>query len=393
MTNIPKNVFVLGLVSLFNDIASEMIYPIIPIFLTSVLGAPVSVVGLIEGVAEATASIMKFLSGYLSDKIGRRKIFVTGGYGFSSIAKLLIALAYTWPFVLFARFLDRFGKGVRTSARDSILLQNATSQNKGFIFGFHRSMDSIGAVLGPIFALVLLYLFENNMRLIFIFAFIPSVVGVLLLVFFIKEKRKEEKNEVIKSGKGFNFSLNWHNLNPGFKFFFIVSIIFFLGNSSDAFLILRAQDLGLAATLVTLAYVLYNVFQVVFSTPVGKLADKISARSVYSYGLIIFSIVYLLFGLIDNSIWIWVLFPIYGIYTAFTEGVSKAYISEFMTEKESGTYFGVYQAGIAFASFFASFFGGLLWTNIGPSATFFFGSAMAFLAFIIFSFGKVFNKV
>jgi MFS family permease len=383
---IPKNVIWLGFVSLFNDISSEMIYPIIPIFLTSVLGAPVSVVGLIEGIAEGTASIMKFITGYLSDKFYKRKFFVTLGYSLSTIAKPVIGIASSWPFVLVGRFLDRLGKGVRTSARDSILLQSANKNNKGYIFGFHRAMDSMGAVLGPLIALLLLYLLKENMRLIFFIAFLPSLIGVLLLIFFVKEKRQP-------AGKKFKFNFKWKSLNPKFKFFLLVSLIFATGNSSDAFLILRAQNLGLTVLFTTLAYVLYSLVQTVISTPAGALADKIGAKKVYSYGLLVFAVVYFAFGIINNSAWVWLLFPIYGIYIAATDGVSKAYISESIVEKESGTYFGIYQSGLALCTFLSSFIGGILWTKIAPSATFYFGSAMAILALIVLHYGKNFKKL
>lgn len=385
--NIPKNVFFLGLVSFFNDVASEMIYPIVPIFLTSVLGAPVSLVGFIEGVAEATASFMKFVSGYISDRTQKRKIFVVSGYSLGAVSKLLIGLATAWYFVLFARFIDRVGKGVRTSARDSILLQNTTAGNKGFIFGFHRAFDSAGAVLGPLLALILLALFKDDIRLIFFLAFIPSVVGVFLLIVFVKEKQQEKQTNKMK------INFNWKALSPNFKLFFLISIIFALGNSSDAFLILRSQDLGLTTTLVVLTYVLYNISQTIFSAPAGHLADKIGARKVFALGLLVFSLVYFAFGIINSSFWVWVLFPVYGLYIAFTDGVSKAYISEFITEKESGTYFGVYQTGISLASFFASFIAGILWSTIGPSSTFFYGSFAALLAFIVFSYGRLVKRV
>ncbi|MCL5438379.1 MAG: MFS transporter [Patescibacteria group bacterium] len=384
---IPKNVFVLGLVSFFNDTASEMVYPIIPIFLTSVLGAPISIVGLIEGIAEATASVMKFVSGYISDKAQKRKIFVIGGYGLGSISKLLIGFAYSWPFVLFARFIDRLGKGVRTAARDSLLLQNTTSQNKGYIFGFHRAMDSAGAVLGPLLAILLLTYFNENIRTIFFLAFIPSFIGVLLLIIFVREKRQEKTGEKIK------IKLRWRGLNSKFQLFFIISMIFALGNSSDAFLILRSKQLGLTTVLVVLTYVLYNLSQTIFSTPGGRLADKIGARKVFAFGLIVFAFVYFVFGIINNPLWVWIVFPVYGIYIAFTDGVSRAYISEFVEQRESGTYFGVYQMGIALCGFFASFIGGILWTSFGPQWTFFFGAIMAILALIILIYGKIFSEI
>ncbi len=386
---IPQTVLILSLVSLFNDIASEMIYPIVPIFLTAVLGAPVSVVGLIEGLAEATASFMKFLSGYWSDRVHKRKVFVVVGYGLGAVSKILIAVASLWPFVLFARFIDRLGKGIRTSARDALLLQNTTKNNKGFIFGFHRAIDSLGAVIGPLLALLLMHYLNENMRLTFVIAFIPALIGVVLLMLFVKEKSSPPSTE----GKKNIIRISWKEINPSLKLFFVISMVFAIGNSSDAFLILRSKQLGLTTTLVVLAYVLYNVIQTLFATPGGQLADKIGARKVYAIGLAVFAFVYFTFGFINNPVWIWVLFPIYGIYIAFTDGVSKAYISEFITERESGTYFGIYQTGTAVCQFLASFIGGMLWTIFGASVTFWYGGLMATVALLVLGFGKFSKRI
>lgn len=384
---IPKNVVVLGLVSFFNDIASEMVYPIIPIFLTSVLKASTAAVGLIEGIAEATSAVTKFLFGYLSDKIGKRKPFVVFGYTFSAFSKGLIALAYFWPMVLISRFLDRLGKGLRTASRDALLLQNTDKKNKGYIFGFHRAFDSAGAVLGPILSLVLIYFFANNLRLVFYLAMIPGLIGVLLLILLVKEKKVEAK----KTTEKIDFS--WKKLDKKVKFFILVSLVFVLGNSSDAFLILRAKNLGLTTQLSILAYVLYNIIYTFFSTPLGKLSDKVGHRKIFSFGLLIFSLVYFLFGITKTSFWLWFLFPIYGLYIASTEGVSKAYLGEFIKEKEAGSVFGFYQMITALASFFASFFGGILWTKISPTATFYFGSIASLLAFLMLSIGKIKYKI
>lgn len=379
--NIPNNVVILGLVSLFNDIASEMIYPIVPIFLTSVLGAPVSLVGLIEGVAEATASSMQLLFGYLSDKVQKRKIFVVSGYSCSALSKLLIAAASSWHFVLFARFIDRFGKGLRTAARDSLLLQSATERNKGFIFGFHRAMDSLGAVIGPLLALVLLSKI-SNLRQIFFLAFFPGVVSILLLILFVFEKKHQ------RDSYRYQFRFTIQNIDKGFLFFLVVSICFALGNSSDAFLILRSKQLGLTTFAAVLAYVIYNASQTLFAAPAGKLADIFGAKTIYMYGLLVFAVVYFLFGIVTMPILLYGMFFIYGMYIAATDGVSKAYIAEFIQEKESGTYFGLYKMSIAAASFFASFIGGILWSVINPSATFFYGAILAFFSFLLLLFGK-----
>lgn len=379
---IPKNVVVLGLVSFFNDIASEMVYPIVPIFLTTVLKSSTAVVGLIEGIAEATAAVTKFLFGYWSDKIAKRKPFVVLGYTLSSLSKGLIGAAYFWPLVLFSRFLDRLGKGLRTASRDALLLQNTNEKNKGFIFGFHRAFDSAGAVLGPIFALILISLFANNLRLVFYLAMIPGLIGVLLLIFLVKEKQSSQEKKVGKV----NFS--WKSLDRKVKFFVLVSFIFALGNSSDAFLILRAKNLGLTTQLAVFAYVLYSLVQTIFSTPLGVLSDRIGHRKMFAFGLLIFSLVYLAIGIINNSIFLWFLFPLYGIYIAATDGVSKAYLGEFIKEKEAGSVYGLYQMVIALATFFASWLGGLLWAKVAPSATFYFGAIMSFLAFLIFIVGR-----
>ncbi|GAB4218697.1 MAG: MFS transporter [Candidatus Microgenomates bacterium] len=384
---IPKNVIVLGLVSFFNDVASEMVYPIIPIFMTQVLKASTTTVGLVEGIAESTAAVTKFIFGYLSDKFKKRKPFVAAGYTMSSFSKAIIGLANAWPLVLFSRFLDRLGKGLRTGSRDALLLQNTNEKNKGFIFGFHRAFDSAGAVIGPILGLILIYFIPNNLRLVFYLATIPGLIGVILLFLFIKEKPQS----TTKDKKQFAFSLK--NINPKVKLFLLITFIFALGNSSDAFLILRAKNLGLTTQLAVIVYVLYNLVQTLFSTPLGKLSDKIGHRKMFSFGLLVFSFVYFCFGLIKSSIYLWILFPVYGVYIAATDGVSKAYLGEFIQEKEAGSVYGLYQMLIAFASFFASFIGGLLWSKIDPSATFYFGGAMAILSFLILFVGKFWKKI
>ncbi|MCX5680418.1 MAG: MFS transporter [Candidatus Omnitrophica bacterium] len=228
---ITRNVFILGVVSLFTDIASEMLYPVIPIFLTAVLGAPMPVVGLIEGIAESTSSVFKVLSGWFSDLIKKRKPFVIAGYSFSSFAKPLLFFAYSWPAVLFARFLDRTGKGLRTSARDAMIADSTDEAYRGKAFGFHRAMDSIGACIGPLLAIWLLFIFKGDLRLIFLIAFIPAAIGVFILIAFLEERaiRKNDKSPVLRFSEIGRFG-------PDFRNFLLISLVFAVGNSSDAFL-------------------------------------------------------------------------------------------------------------------------------------------------------------
>jgi MFS family permease len=377
---ISKNVFVMGLVSFFNDVASEMLYPIVPIFLTSILGAPVSIVGLVEGIAESTASILKVISGWYSDKYQKRIHFIVTGYSLSSISKIILGFAFAWPMVLLGRFIDRFGKGIRTSARDALIAESSTCANRGKSFGFHRALDTAGAVVGPLLAIWLLNSYSNNFRTIFFMAFIPAFIGVLLLLFFVKERKKEPL--------GINLKLkgSWNELNMSFKIFLAISILFAIGNSSDVFLILRSQNLGLSVTATILAYVVFNFAYALFSVPAGVISDRIGARKVLISGFLLFGIVYLLFGIVTHNYWLWLIFPLYGIYMALTEGVSKAYISNLVPQEKTGSAFGLYQTAIGICTFFASLIAGLLWDKISVSAPFILGSFTAFISAILFLF-------
>lgn len=375
--SISKNVFLLGLVSFFNDLASEMIYPIVPIFLTTILGAPAAIVGLIEGIAESTSSILKVVSGWLSDKFRRRKAFTIIGYSFSSIGKLILSLAYSWPIVLIARFVDRFGKGVRTSPRDALIVESSEISARGKSFGFHRAFDTLGAVFGPLIALLAIHFLNNRFRLIFFLAVIPACIGLFLLMVFVKEKPKEKK-------ESFTFKFSWRNLDSSFKTFLIISVIFALGNSSDAFLILRAQNLGFSLTLIILAYTLFNFTYALFSIPAGIISDKVGPKRILLIGFVLFSVIYLFFGLAKMNLILWLLFPFYGIYMALTEGVGKAYISNLVPQEKVGTAFGIYQTVVGLCTFFASLIAGLLWSYITVSSPFIFGSIMAIIASVLF---------
>ncbi len=371
---IKKNVFVLGLVSLFTDISSEMLYPVIPIFLTAVLSAPMYVVGLIEGIAEGTASILKVISGWYSDRTGKRKPFVIVGYSLSAISKPLMAFAYVWPLVLMARFLDRFGKGVRTSARDALIADSAPVAQRGRSFGLHRTMDTFGAVLGPMIAIVILYMSADNYRLLFMLAFLPALVSILLIAFFVSERRQVPNTKV---------SFKISQFGRDFKVFLLISVIFALGNSSDVFLILRATDVGITITAVLLCYIVYNIANAIGSYPAGVLSDKLGRRSLMLWGFLIFAAVYIGFAMMPANIYVWPLFAIYGVYAAFTNGVAKAYVVDLVPFDKRATALGIYHTATGVMIIFSSIIAGLLWEFIGSSAPFAYGAATAILSAVL----------
>lgn len=373
------NVKVLGFVSFLNDFASEMVYPIVPIFLISILGAPVLVVGFIEGLADAFSKILMAFSGVISDRSQQRKPYIVWGYSLATFSHLIMSLSTIWPVVMVARVINRTGKGVRTAARDAIITESTDRTERGRNFGFHRAMDSMGAVVGPLVSIGLLSLLHDDYRKLFFIAFVPALLGVLLVIFFIKEKRKTPLG---LSGLKFE----WSKANDSFKIFLFISIIFTLGNSSDVFMILRAQNLGLSLGLTIFTYVLFNLSNTLFSLPAGLMADKIGARKVLFFGFLLFSLVYFSFGFINSAGPVWILFPIYGIYMALTDGVGKAYISKLIPHEISASAFGIYQTLMGVSTFFASTIAGALWTFGSVRSPFYFGGIMALIAALLFIF-------
>ena len=385
-----RNITMLGLVSGLTDISSEMLYPVMPIFLTSVLMAPMRVVGLIEGIAEATASFVKIFGGIWSDRVKRRKPFVVLGYSLSSISKPLIALAFTWHYVLFARFIDRVGKGLRTSPRDALVAASVDKQYWGKAFGFHRAMDTAGAAMGPLITLFLLNRLVLDYRTIFIIAFFPAALGVLTLALFVKEY--DNRGEVLGAGDETEFKNDGtltstpSTLTPvvgmtsDFKMFVFLYAIFAVGNSSDVFLIMKAKNAGFTTTHVILAYTGYNILYAIFAMPAGWLSDHLGKVKTMAFGFFVFAAVYAGFALTHSKTVIWLLFLLYGFYGAFTEGVAKAVVSHLSTSGNRATAMGYFQGALGFLTFFASVTAGFLWDKISPAAPFLMGSVCALLS-------------
>lgn len=371
------NILLLSIVSLLNDISSEMVYPIVPIFLTSVLGVPTFVVGLVEGLADASSKILMSVSGYFSDRLHKRKLFVSVGYAFSAISHLTMSLSSSWPLVLFSRVLNRTGKGIRTSARDALITESTNKEGRAVSFGFHRTMDGLGGVIGPLLAVLLLTLLPNNFRLLFFLAFIPAFIGSLVVMFFVRDTRK-------KSGDDFSLKFEWKKTNLSFRLFLLISFIFAIGNSSDAFLILRSQNLGMSVGLTISAYVIYNLVSSIFSIPAGILSDKFGPKKVIFAGFLTFSLVYYLFATAKDSQIVWLLFPLYGLFMGLTEGVSKTYISKLVPHEISGSAFGLYQTAMGVATITASTLAGWMWSAFGPAYPFYFGSITALTAALLF---------
>ncbi len=361
------------------DISSEMVYPLVPLFLTSVLGASKTAVGLIEGIAEATASILKVFSGWLSDRLGKRKALMGAGYGISVLSRPIIANAATWFEVLAARFIDRFGKGIRTSPRDAIIAESTTEDKLGLAFGFHRAMDTIGAAIGPAVAFVLLLYFAGNLRLVFYASTIPGILAVAVIVLFIKDKKKAYGAGVPLPRLGFS------SFNGPFKRYILVIAIFSLGNFADAFLVLRAQNLGIRNEFIPIVYLAFNAVYAATATPMGALADKVGARRMIMASFLFYAAVYAGVGLAYAPLHIWVLFPLYGVYKGMSEGTQKAYLAAVAPKERKATAFGVYHTVSGLMLLPASIIAGRLWDAVGPSATFFYGSVVALIAAAAFA--------
>lgn len=368
MKHISRAVWTLSIISLFTDMASEMLYPIMPIYLKTI-GFSIILIGILEGVAEATAGISKGYFGKLSDVSGKRVPFVQIGYALSAISKPMMALFIYPLWIFFARTIDRFGKGIRTGARDAILSDEATPTTKGKVFGLHRSMDTFGAVLGPLFALLYLYFYPEDYITLFYIAFIPGLLAVISS-FLLKEKRKKilQKKQTTSF---FSFINYWKTSPVLYKKVVLGLLAFTLFNSSDVFLLLKAKEAGLNDTATIGVYIFYNLIYALFALPLGVIADKIGLKNMLLIGLSVFAIVYFGMSVSTHIYTITGLFFLYGIYAAATEGISKAWISNITNPKDTATAIGTFSGYQSICTMIASSFAGLIWYNFGANTVFF----------------------
>ena len=393
LRSLPRNVVSLGWVSLMADFSSEMIYPVFPGFVTATLGASAAVLGLIEGLAEATASLTRYPFGRWSDATGRRRVFVLGGYGLAALGKLVLALAFVWPVAAAGRVVDRTGKGMRTAPRDALLAADVDDRDRGLAFGLHRTMDTAGAVIGPLTALLLLQL-GVSLRWVFAIAFVPGLLSVVVIWRSVRERppAAAAPNAAAAPGSaGVSGSAAAAPArarlqlpaSPVFRRLLLASLVFAVGNSSNAFLLLRASSVGFSEKGVILVYVLYNLTYAAGSLPLGGLSDRIGQIPVVAGGFVVFAAVYAGFAAAKSMVLVAVLFAVYGLYIAATEGTTKALISRSAPDAQRASAMGFFDTSIGVVSFAASVIGGLLWAAVGPWATFSFGAVTAALAAVL----------
>lgn len=369
-----RNIVFTGLTSFLTDTSVKMIYSVMPMFLMSI-GASKASLGLIEGVAESTASLVKVFSGFWSDRIGKNKPFMLVGYAVSAVIFPLYAFVVSPMHVLILRFIERFGKGIRTAPRDSLIAASVTNNETGKSFGLQKAMDNSGAIAGPLMAFALLSLFTENYRLIFILAGIPAIVGIFVIIFGIKEARKRKADLFQKFRVG-DFSKRYY-------LFLGIIFIFTLGNSTDALLLVKANEAGIKVSFIPLVYLLTNLVAVVAAIPLGSLSDRVGKEKILVAGFLIYAVVYFWFGRTSDTIVITALFALYGLYSAATDGIQKAFISDITDSNKKGTGLGIYNAMLGITLLPASIIAGLLYDRAGSAVPFYFGAAMAFIAFLL----------
>jgi MFS family permease len=375
-----KNIFFLGLVSFFNDFASDMIYPLLPLFLTTVLKAGAASIGVIEGVAETTASLLKYFSGYSSDKYRRRKPIFASGYALSNTVRPLMGVAGSWWHVLLLRFSDRIGKGIRTAPRDALMADSAGKGKRGLVFGFQRAMDNAGAIMGPLAAALLLPLLHNDLRTLFFLSAIPGVLALILVFFFVREVRPK------KSAARLSIRDGLAGADPNFRYYLVVVLVFTLGNSSDAFLLLRASSAGIPEALIPILWMVLHIVKTVTGIPGGYISDKIGRKKVIISGWVVYAAIYVAFAFVTTSTGIWILFGLYGIYFGLTEGAERALVADLVGEDRRGTAYGLFNLTVGIGALPSSIIFGIIWQYAGFGYAFIMGAGFALLASILLLF-------
>ena len=368
-----SNIVLLGLVSFFTDVSTQMIYPILPLFLTSVMGVGPLIIGIIEGIAESLASVLKLFSGIVSDRFGHKKRLAFFGYAASAVNKVIILFATTWTGVLVARVIDRFGKGIRTAPRDAMIVEAADKARIGKAFGLHKGMDLLGTAIGILLAWFILSFAVNGdgFRSIFLFSLIPAFIGLVILM-FVKDKKLEKRPEK-------KVTFNWKSLDKRLKLFLVFTFLFTLGNSSNAFILLRIYDVGFSARDAILLYFVYSMTGSLLAFPAGSLSDKFGRKNLLCAGYLLYGIVYLGIALVSNNIAFIALFVIYGFYIAMTAGVERALIADLVPPENKASALGLHAAIVGIGLLPASIIAGLLWTWLGPSTPFLFGGRLGFI--------------
>ena len=379
------NIWYLTIGSFLTDVSSEMLTNLIPLFLYNVLGVQTTIIGLIDGIAETTASLVKIFSGALSDRIGKRKSLTVLGYALSTISKPFLYFAVTWEWVLGIRFSDRVGKGIRTAPRDALLADSTRPDQRGMAFGVHRAGDTAGAFVGLGIAALIIWMAQSGaaelerhtFQVVVLASIIPALIAVLVLALGVKEVQAARQTSQPLP------SLSWKALDKRFQAFLVVMIIFTLGNSSDSFIVLRAQDRGLSVLQIMGMLMTFNAIYAALAGPLGSLSDRVGRRRLMLAGWIIYGLVYLGLALSHTGGQIWVLFSIYGVYYALTEGIAKAFVADIVPTEQRGTAYGLFNAAIGLTAFPASLIAGILWQTINPAAPFLFGAVLSILAGVL----------
>ncbi len=368
---LERNIFFTGLTSFFTDTTTKMIYAVMPLFLMSI-GASKTELSLIEGVAESTASLLKALSGWWSDRIGKNKPLMVAGYAITAVLSPLFSIVTSPLQVLIIRFSERVGKGIRTAPRDSLIAGSSGEGKKGRSFGFHKAMDNSGAIAGPLLAFAVLAVFPGDYRKVFLLSAVPGMLGVINIVLFVREAKKS-KAEL--PGK-----IVFRDFPMRYYMFLGISFIFTLGNSTNALLLVKAGDVGIQALFIPLVYLIFNSVSVIFAVPAGILSDRIGRERLIVFGYLLYSIVYFGFGRTNDKAAVVLLFALYGLYSAVTDGVQKALVSDLTDKNKRGTGLGIYNSLIGITLLPASVIAGILYDKVDNSAPFYFGSAMALIA-------------